>query len=69
VTETSEEYEKKSQLEEKFRSVMDTYKYKRRQIRELQEDLQVRSLKVLDLFKLVSLIKDTEWSDGYFTPR
>lgn len=43
VTETSEEYEKKSQLEEQLRSVMDTYKYKRRQIRELQEDLQTMS--------------------------
>ena len=41
VTETSEEYEMKNQLEEQLRSVMDKYKYKRRQIRELQEDLQV----------------------------
>jgi len=32
----------KNQLEEQLRSVMDKYKYKRRQIRELQEDLQVR---------------------------
>nr|CAB3228550.1 coiled-coil domain-containing protein 39-like [Phallusia mammillata] len=43
VTETSEEYEKKNQLDEKLRSVMDKYKYKRRQIRELQEDLQTMS--------------------------
>lgn len=43
VTETSEEYEKKAQLEEKLRAVMDKYKYKRRQIRELQEDLQTMS--------------------------
>lgn len=43
VTETSEEYERKNQLEEEFRSVMDKYKYKRRQIREMQEDLQVSS--------------------------
>ena len=41
VTESSEEYEIKQQLDEQFRSVMDKYKYKRRQIRELQEDVQV----------------------------
>lgn len=41
VTETSEEFEKKQNLENQLRSVMDTFKYKRRQIRELQEDLQV----------------------------
>ena len=33
--------EEKQQLEEQMRAVMDKYKYKRRQIRELQEDLQV----------------------------
>ena len=33
--------EDKEQLEEQLRAVMDKYKYKRRQIRELQEDLQV----------------------------
>ena len=40
MTDTSEEMEEKSQLEEQLRAVMDKYKYKRRQIRELQEDLQ-----------------------------
>lgn len=40
VEETSEEYEEKLQLEEQLRAVMDKYKYKRRQIKELQEDLQ-----------------------------
>ncbi|KAF6040654.1 CCDC39 [Bugula neritina] len=40
VTDTSEEMEEKAQLEEQLRAVMDKYKYKRRQIRELQEDLQ-----------------------------
>ncbi|KAK3698535.1 hypothetical protein QZH41_014464 [Actinostola sp. cb2023] len=39
VNETSEEFEEKQQLEEQMRAVMDKYKYKRRQIRELQEDL------------------------------
>ena len=33
--------EEKQQLEEQMRAVMDKYKYKRRQIRELQEDLHV----------------------------
>ena len=41
VTDSSEEMETKEQLEEQNRAVMDKYKYKRRQIRELQEDLQV----------------------------
>eukprot|EP00058_Branchiostoma_floridae_P007967 XP_002593455.1 hypothetical protein BRAFLDRAFT_119531 [Branchiostoma floridae] len=40
VTETSEEYEEKQQLDEQLRAVMDKYKYKRRQIRELNEDVQ-----------------------------
>ncbi|XP_041355046.1 coiled-coil domain-containing protein 39-like [Gigantopelta aegis] len=40
ITETSDEMEEKQQLEEQMRAVMDKYKYKRRQIRELQEDLQ-----------------------------
>ncbi|XP_072033774.1 coiled-coil domain-containing protein 39-like [Amphiura filiformis] len=43
VTETSEEYEEKQHLEEQLRAAMDKYKYKRRQIRELQEDLQTMS--------------------------
>lgn len=40
VTETSDEMEEKQQLEEQMRAVMDKFKYKRRQIRELQEDLK-----------------------------
>lgn len=40
VEESSEEYEQKMQLEEQLRVVMDKYKYKRRQIKELQEDIQ-----------------------------
>lgn len=39
VNESSEEFEEKQRLEEQMRAVMDKYKYKRRQIRELQEDL------------------------------
>lgn len=38
-----DEMEEKQQLEEQMRAVMDKYKYKRRQIRELQEDLQTMS--------------------------
>ncbi|MEE6501336.1 hypothetical protein FKM82_004136 [Ascaphus truei] len=41
VTETSEEYEEKHQLEEQKRAVEEKYRYKRRQIRELQEDMQI----------------------------
>ncbi|XP_067897600.1 coiled-coil domain-containing protein 39 [Heterodontus francisci] len=40
VTETSEEYEDKLKLEEQKRAVDEKYRYKRRQIRELQEDIQ-----------------------------
>ncbi|XP_041482554.1 coiled-coil domain-containing protein 39-like [Lytechinus variegatus] len=43
VTETSEEFEEKQRLEEQLRAAMDKYKYKRRQIRELQDDLQTMS--------------------------
>ncbi|EDO34870.1 predicted protein [Nematostella vectensis] len=39
VDETSDEFDEKQRLEEQMRAVMDKYKYKRRQIRELQEDL------------------------------
>lgn len=38
-----DEMEEKGQLEEQMRAVMDKFKYKRRQIRELQEDLQTMS--------------------------
>ena len=41
VTETSEEYELQSQLNDQLHSIVDKYKYKRRQIRELQDDMQV----------------------------
>ncbi|XP_026710623.1 coiled-coil domain-containing protein 39 isoform X2 [Athene cunicularia] len=40
VTETSEEYEEKMKLEEEKRAADEKYRYKRRQIRELQENLQ-----------------------------
>ncbi|NXQ92155.1 CCD39 protein, partial [Nyctibius grandis] len=40
VTETSEEYEEKLKLEEEKRAADEKYRYKRRQIKELQENLQ-----------------------------
>ncbi|XP_060690429.1 coiled-coil domain-containing protein 39 [Hemiscyllium ocellatum] len=40
VSETSEEFENKLKLEEQKRAIHDKYRYKRRQIRELQEDIQ-----------------------------
>ncbi|XP_065496371.1 coiled-coil domain-containing protein 39 [Caloenas nicobarica] len=40
VTETSEEYEEKLKLEEEKRAVDEKYRYKRRQIKEIQENLQ-----------------------------
>ncbi|XP_038050649.1 coiled-coil domain-containing protein 39-like [Patiria miniata] len=43
VTESSEEFEEKQRLDEQLRAAMDKYKYKRRQIRELQDDLQTMS--------------------------
>lgn len=54
VTDTSEEMEEKSQLEEQLRAVMDKYKYKRRQIRELQEDLQTMGRTLDNLSKYQS---------------
>ncbi|XP_069583356.1 coiled-coil domain-containing protein 39 isoform X2 [Ranitomeya imitator] len=40
VTETSEEYEEKIQLEEQKKAAEEKYRYKRRQIKEIQEDTQ-----------------------------
>ncbi|XP_068137178.1 coiled-coil domain-containing protein 39 [Hyperolius riggenbachi] len=41
VTETSEEYEEKLQMEEQRKAAEEIYRYKRREMRELQEDLQI----------------------------
>ena len=43
MTSDSEEAEQRHQLEEQLRAVMDKYKYKRRQIKELQEDVKTMS--------------------------
>ena len=40
VKETSEEYELKLQLEEQLRVVSDKFKYKKRQLNELKDDMQ-----------------------------
>lgn len=50
VGDASDEMEVQRQLEEQLRAVMDKYKYKRRQIRELQEDMQMmtRTMENLD---------------------
>lgn len=39
---TGEEYEEKLKLEEEKRAADEKYRYKRRQIKELQENLQVK---------------------------
>ncbi|XP_027731704.1 coiled-coil domain-containing protein 39 isoform X4 [Vombatus ursinus] len=44
ITPTSTEYEMKIKLEEQKRNVDEKYRYKRRQIRELQEDIQCTKL-------------------------
>jgi len=43
ITDASDEMDEKHQLDEQMRAVMDKYKYKRRQIRELQDDLHTMS--------------------------
>ncbi|GFO22705.1 coiled-coil domain-containing protein 39 [Plakobranchus ocellatus] len=43
ITESSDEMDEKRQLDEQMRAVMDKFKYKRRQIRELQDDLHTMS--------------------------
>ncbi|GFR92728.1 coiled-coil domain-containing protein 39 [Elysia marginata] len=51
ITDSSDEMDEKRQLDEQMRAVMDKFKYKRRQIRELQDDLHN---------KLVQLNKEIE---------
>lgn len=43
ITDSSDEMDEKRQLDEQMRAVMDKFKYKRRQIRELQDDLHTMS--------------------------
>ena len=64
VEETSEEYEEKVRLEEQLRAVNDKFKYKRRQVKELQEDIQTMSttLEALtaDEQELVGVLEERE---------
>nr|XP_056706345.1 LOW QUALITY PROTEIN: coiled-coil domain-containing protein 39 [Euleptes europaea] len=51
VTENSEEYEEKLQLEKEKRAADEKYRYKRRQIKELQEDIQAMQNTLDNLLK------------------
>ncbi|KAF6117809.1 coiled-coil domain containing 39 [Phyllostomus discolor] len=55
VTPSSDEYELKTQLEEQKRAADEKYRYKQRQIRELQEDIQCAKL-----IKEIRILKDTK---------
>ncbi|XP_062900925.1 coiled-coil domain-containing protein 39 isoform X2 [Mobula hypostoma] len=59
VTETSEEYEDKLKLEEQKRAIDEKYRYKRRQIRELQEDIQCMTNTLDNLLKEESTLQIT----------
>ncbi|XP_009705852.1 PREDICTED: coiled-coil domain-containing protein 39, partial [Cariama cristata] len=58
VTETSEEYEEKLKLEEEKRAADEKYKYKRRQIKELQENLQSMETKIDIVLKQEALFQE-----------
>uniref|UniRef100_A0A8C0FX91 Coiled-coil domain-containing protein 39 n=1 Tax=Bubo bubo TaxID=30461 RepID=A0A8C0FX91_BUBBB len=58
VTETSEEYEEKLKLEEEKRAADKKYRYKRRQIRELQENLQSMEKKFDIVLKQEALFQE-----------
>uniref|UniRef100_A0A8D0KZ11 Coiled-coil domain-containing protein 39 n=1 Tax=Strix occidentalis caurina TaxID=311401 RepID=A0A8D0KZ11_STROC len=58
VTETSEEYEEKLKLEEEKRAADEKYRYKRRQIRELQENLQSMEKKFDTVLKQEALFQE-----------
>ncbi|NWR63750.1 CCD39 protein, partial [Bucorvus abyssinicus] len=55
VAETSEEYEEKLKLEEEKRAADEKYRYKRRQIKELQENLQSTEKKIDAVLKQEAL--------------
>ncbi|KAL8188066.1 UNVERIFIED_CONTAM: Coiled-coil domain-containing protein 39 [Gekko kuhli] len=58
VTESSEEYEEKLQLEKEKRAADEKYRYKRRQVKELQEDIQAMQNTLDDLLKEEALCKE-----------
>ncbi|POI33462.1 hypothetical protein CIB84_002785 [Bambusicola thoracicus] len=58
VTETSEEYEEKLKLEEEKRVADEKYRYKRRQVRELQEYLQSTEKSLDSLLKQEAIFQE-----------
>lgn len=71
---TGEEYEEKLKLEEEKRAADEKYRYKRRQIKELQENLQVKYKQKSQLVKAAGcchtnhLIESIEHSGTIFCP-
>lgn len=57
VTETSEEYEDKLKLEEQKQAIGEKYRYKRRQVRELQEDILCMTNTLENLLKEESTLQ------------
>ena len=64
VEETSEEFEMKKNLEQQLKSITDKNKYKRRQIKELQEDLQTMTTTsqglTIDEQELISVMEEKQ---------
>ena len=64
VEETSEEFEIKKNLEQQLKSITDKNKYKRRQIKELQEDLQTMTTTsqglTIDEQELISVMEEKQ---------
>ena len=64
VEETSEEFEMKKNLEQQLKSIIDKNKYKRRQIKELQEDLQTMTTTsqglTIDEQELISVMEEKQ---------
>lgn len=64
VEETSEEFEMKKNLEQQLKSITDKNKYKRRQIKELQEDLQTMATTsqglTIDEQELISVMEEKQ---------
>lgn len=64
VEETSEEFEMKKNLEQQLKSIIDKNKYKRRQIKELQEDLQTMATTsqglTIDEQELISVMEEKQ---------
>ena len=57
---SGDEMDEKRQLDEQMRAVMDKFKYKRRQIRELQDDLHVSLYGLENRMKFILSFADTQ---------